>query len=113
MLDNIVTDGMRVASEVRRRMDEAQKEIDKGATTRGTEDDSDDEEEEGVGDLLDGADALAASSARKVSGAGDRSESLLDSPVSKGKEKEKELPMPQPPPPPADAAVSKDTMFER
>jgi hypothetical protein len=111
MLDNIVTDGMRVASEVRRRMDEAQKEIDKGASTRGTEDDSDDEEEEGVGDLLDGADALAASSARKVSGAGDRSESLLDSPVSKGKEKEKELPLP--PPPSADETLSKDTMFER
>jgi hypothetical protein len=112
MLDNIVTDGMRVASEVRRRMDEAQKEIDKGASTRGTVDESDDDdEEEGVGDLLDGADALATSSARKVSGAGDRSESLLDSPVSKGNEKEKELPLP--PPPSADEAVSKDTMFER
>jgi hypothetical protein len=111
MLDNIVTDGMRVASEVRRRMDEAQKEIDKGASTRGTEDESDDDEEEGVGDLLDGADALAGSSGRKVSGAGDRAENVLESPVSKGKEKEKELPLP--PPPSADESVSKDTMFER
>lgn len=113
MLDNIVTDGMRVATEVRRRMDEAQKEIDKGASTRGTEDDSDDDEEDGVGDLLDGADALAASSGRKESGgAGDRGESLLDSPVAtpKGKGKEKELPLP---PTPADSDVSKDTMFER
>lgn len=110
MLDNIVTDGMRVATEVRRRMDEAQKEIDKGATTRGTEDDSDDDEEEGVGDLLDGADALAGSSGRKESGAGDRGENLLDSPFAKGKGKEKELPLP---PTPADSDVSKDTMFER
>jgi hypothetical protein len=123
MLDNIVTDGMRVASEVRRRMDEAQKEIDKGASTRGTEDDSDDEEEleEGVGDLLDGADALAGGSVRKGSGLGDRGDSLLDSPASeskgkgKGKEKLEELPLslPPPPPPSADEAASKDTMFER
>jgi hypothetical protein len=111
MLDNIVTDGMRVASEVRRRMDEAQKEIDKGASTRGTEDDSDDDEEDGVGDLLDGAEALAGASGRKESGAGDRAENLLDSPVGKGKGKQKELPLP--PPPSADEAMSKDTMFER
>jgi hypothetical protein len=100
-------------------MDEAQKEIDKGASTRGTEDDSDDEEEEGVGDLLDGADALAGGSARKESGAADRGDSLLDSPVSeskgkgKGKGKEKELPLSLPPPPSADDAASRDTMFER
>jgi hypothetical protein len=111
MLDNIVTDGMRVASEVRRRMDEAQKEIDKGASTRGTEDESDDDEEDGVGDLLDGADALSGASGRKENGPGDRAESLLDSPVGKGKGKQKELPLP--PPPSADEAVSKDTMFER
>lgn len=111
MLDNIVTDGMRVASEVRRRMDEAQKEIDKGASTRGTEDDSDDEEEEGVGDLLDGADALAGSSGRKES-EGDREKSLPASPVGAGKGKEKVKELPLPPPPSADEAV-KDTMFER
>lgn len=59
MLDNIVTDGMRVAAEVRRRMDEAQKELDKGATTRGTEDDEDDDGDEGGRDLLEGAEADA------------------------------------------------------
>lgn len=78
MLDNIVTDGMRVAAEVRRRMDEAQKELDRGAVTRGTDmagstspgrhnavtnDDEDDEDEgydESAGaDLLEGADAQA------------------------------------------------------
>lgn len=115
MLDNIVTDGMRVATEVRRRMDEAQKEIDKGASTRGTEDDDDDDdEEEGGRDLLEGAEADAGSAGRKESGAGDRGESLLDSPMrepkGKGKEKEKELSLP---PTPSEVDVSKDTMFER
>ncbi|KYG47291.1 hypothetical protein M433DRAFT_164445 [Acidomyces richmondensis BFW] len=47
MLDNIVTDGMRVAQEVKRRMDEAQRELDRGATTRGTEEDEDDEDDAG------------------------------------------------------------------
>ncbi|KAH0374056.1 hypothetical protein KCU65_g412, partial [Aureobasidium melanogenum] len=59
MLDNIVTDGMRVAAEVRRRMDEAQKEIDRGGSTRGTESD-DEEEDEGGRDLLEGAEVDAA-----------------------------------------------------
>ncbi|KAF2158995.1 hypothetical protein M409DRAFT_30530 [Zasmidium cellare ATCC 36951] len=59
MLDNIVTDGMRVAAEVRRRMDEAQKELDRGATTRGTEDEEDDEFEDHGRDLLDVAEADA------------------------------------------------------
>lgn len=45
VLDSIVSDGMRVASEVRKRMDEAQREMERSATTRsGTEDDEDDEE---------------------------------------------------------------------
>jgi hypothetical protein len=56
MLDNIVTDGMRVAAEVRRRYDEAQKELDKEAR-HGREDD--DEEEDAIhakdADLLEGA----------------------------------------------------------
>jgi hypothetical protein len=56
MLDNIVTDGMRVAAEVRRRYDEAQKELDKEAR-HGREDD--DEEEDAMhakdADLLEGA----------------------------------------------------------
>lgn len=59
MLDNIVTDGMRVAAEVRRRMDEAQKELDRGASTRGTEDDDDEDGEDHGRDLLDVAEADA------------------------------------------------------
>ena len=43
VLDNIVTDGMRVAAEVKRRMDEAQREMERHALTR----DDDDEEEDG------------------------------------------------------------------
>lgn len=43
VLDNIVSDGMRVAAEVRRRMDEAQKELEKNAVPR-PEDDEDEEE---------------------------------------------------------------------
>ncbi|KAF1995942.1 acetyl-CoA synthetase-like protein [Amniculicola lignicola CBS 123094] len=56
MLDNIVSDGMRVAQEVRRRMDEAQKEMDKEAR-HGREDDEDEEEPSNAkdADLLEGA----------------------------------------------------------
>ncbi len=83
VLDNIVTDGMRVAAEVKRRMDEAQKEMEKNAVHRPDEADEDDEEgydgsrTPGVGayngdaerrsvrssdrDLLEGADAEAGS----------------------------------------------------
>ena len=39
VLDNIVTEGMRVAVEVRNRMDEAQREMEKNATQRPEEDD--------------------------------------------------------------------------
>ena len=119
MLDNIVTDGMKVAAEVRRRMDEAQKELDKGAVTRGTEDDEDDDEgDEGGRDLLEGADAEAAATGDSTSAATSPTKgapeamgaSLLDQPLveepkSKGKDKE-----------PAvldDAASGKSTMFER
>lgn len=50
VLDSIVTDGMRVASEVRKRMDEAQRDLERSALTRsGTEDDDDDEEAAGTG----------------------------------------------------------------
>lgn len=77
VLDNIVTDGMRVAAEVRRRMDEAQKELEKNAIQR--DDEEEDDEEEGRAstayagdserrsvrsedrDLLEGADAEAGS----------------------------------------------------
>lgn len=72
VLDGIVTDGMRVATEVRRRMEEAQRELEKNAVP-GTEEDEEDEEggrRPGAGegrsvrsedrDLLSGADAEAA-----------------------------------------------------
>jgi len=100
MLDNIVTDGMRVAAEVRRRMDEAQKELDKGASTRGTEDDDDDDGDEGGRDLLEGAEADAGEGRR---GTGvSREPSLLDQPLveepKQGSSKEE---------------VEKSTMFER
>jgi hypothetical protein len=65
MLDNIVTDGMRVAAEVRRRYDEAQKELDKEAR-HGREDD---EEEEDAGhakdaDLLEGAETAGVDTSK-------------------------------------------------
>lgn len=51
VLDNIVTDGMRVAAEVRRRMEDAQRELEKNAVPgqhgqRGEDDDEDDEDED-------------------------------------------------------------------
>ena len=77
VLDNIVTDGMRVAAEVRRRMDEAQKEMEKNATQRPDEDEDEDDGYDGLRtsgtdaehrsvrsedlDLLEGADAEAMS----------------------------------------------------
>ncbi|KAK1024572.1 GTPase activating protein (GAP), partial [Friedmanniomyces endolithicus] len=67
MLDNIVTDGMRVAAEVRRRMDDAQKELDRGGVParagNGAEEDEEDEEE--AGDLLEGAEADAGAASVK------------------------------------------------
>ncbi|KAF2104211.1 TBC-domain-containing protein, partial [Rhizodiscina lignyota] len=56
MLDNIVSDGMRVAAEVRRRMDEAQKELDAASinSKRNAEDEDDDDENADV-DLSLGA----------------------------------------------------------
>jgi hypothetical protein len=77
MLDNIVTDGMRVATEVRRRMEEAQRELETASSTSGQhqlqprDDDEDDEDDhktsgtdadrrsvsEGDRDLLEGAEA--------------------------------------------------------
>lgn len=77
MLDNIVSDGMRVASEVRRRMEEAGRELDRanapGKEDDGDGDDEEDEQEGGKGygsdtgrrsvrsvdmDLLEGAEAV-------------------------------------------------------
>jgi hypothetical protein len=73
LLDNIVTDGMRVATEVRKRMDEAQKDLERSALSRDEEEDEEEDEEsktaglytgdsdqrsvrEADRDLLDGAD---------------------------------------------------------
>lgn len=62
MLDNIVTDGMRVAAEVRRRYDEAQKELDKEAK-HGREDD-DEEEDSKDADLLEGAETAGVDTSK-------------------------------------------------
>ncbi|WPH04953.1 Hypothetical protein R9X50_00785000 [Acrodontium crateriforme] len=104
VLDNIVTDGMRVAAEVRRRMDEAQRELDRGASTRGTEDDEDDDGEEQAVDLLEGAEANAGATPAKTPA---KPSMLLDTPVvggprieSNGKAR-------------AGSDVEKSTMFER
>ena len=106
MLDNIVTDGMRVAAEVRRRMDEAQKEIDRGGTTRGTEDDDEDEGDGHGEDLLEGAEVDAGSSAKTPTA------SLLDQPMVE--EPGSRASAPPPPTPGASGAdVEKSTMFER
>ena len=48
VLDNIVTDGMRVATEVRRRMDEAQKELEKNALA-GQRVDEEEEDDDDIG----------------------------------------------------------------
>ncbi|KAI9771792.1 MAG: hypothetical protein M1840_001562 [Geoglossum simile] len=49
VLDNIVSDGMRVATEVKRRMDEAQRDMEQNALGRAQGDDDDDDDEEGDG----------------------------------------------------------------
>ncbi|KAK5990996.1 Putative GTPase-activating protein [Cladobotryum mycophilum] len=86
VLDNIVTDGMRMATEVRRRMEEAQRELEKNALpNQKAEEDEDDDDDVGVAigvrkgpsadiegrsvrsldrDLLDGVDAQAGALAR-------------------------------------------------
>ncbi|EMD66731.1 hypothetical protein COCSADRAFT_198125 [Bipolaris sorokiniana ND90Pr] len=64
MLDNIVNDGMRVATEVRRRYDEAQKELDKEA--RHGKDDEEEEEDVDVKDLdlLEGAETAGVGASK-------------------------------------------------
>ncbi|KAJ4147744.1 hypothetical protein LMH87_002250 [Akanthomyces muscarius] len=88
VLDNIVTDGMRVATEVRRRMEEAQRELEKNAVPGQRADDDDDDDDDMAlraeltsgrsadierrsvrssdRDLLDGADASAGAAAKEV-----------------------------------------------
>lgn len=96
VLDNIVTDGMRVAQEVRRRMDEAQKELEKNAIHRPDEDEEDEEGYDGTRtsgayagdaerrsvrsedmDLLEGADAEAGGSIRGQEGVSEVKQSAL------------------------------------
>ncbi|KAF2184071.1 GTPase-activating protein-like protein GYP2 [Zopfia rhizophila CBS 207.26] len=65
MLDNIVSDGMRVAAEVKRRMDEAQKEMDREAR-HGREEDEEEEEPPSARDrdLLEGAETADVDTSR-------------------------------------------------
>ncbi|KAK3310841.1 uncharacterized protein B0T15DRAFT_426510 [Chaetomium strumarium] len=75
VLDNIVTDGMRVAAEVRRRMEEAQRELEKNALAsggqqpgqqRGGDDDDEDEDEDGTGFTSDRASTRSGKVGRSV-----------------------------------------------
>ncbi|KAI1912146.1 GTPase activating protein (GAP) [Ophidiomyces ophidiicola] len=50
VLDNIVSDGMRMAAEVKKRMDEAQREMERNALGRNTEDDEDEDDDDGLYD---------------------------------------------------------------
>jgi TBC1 domain family member 8/9 len=60
-MDGIVNDGMRVAGEVRRRMEDMQRELDSASVPRGQDGDEDDDEDEKGGDhdLLGMAEATA------------------------------------------------------
>ncbi|GJN67541.1 hypothetical protein PLICBS_001567 [Purpureocillium lilacinum] len=104
VLDNIVTDGMRVATEVRRRMEEAQRELEKNALPgQRPEDDDEDDDDIGVAvgarggpgessqdierrsvkstdrDLLDGLDAEAGALSK------DQEQNLMDMDPGDGK----------------------------
>jgi len=76
VLDNIVTDGMRVAAEVRRRMEEAQRELEKNALPgqRPVNDDDDEEDEEDAAALGFGGGGVkgkaSSSNLRVASGGG-------------------------------------------
>ncbi|KAF1816361.1 GTPase-activating protein GYP5 [Eremomyces bilateralis CBS 781.70] len=95
VLDNIVTDGMRVATDIRRRMDEAQKELDRGAAQEEDEEDEAEPDERTPGgayggdadqrsvraadrDLLEGAETEDVSSTMGKEG-------LLNAPGGDGK----------------------------
>ena len=99
VLDNIVSDGMRVAGEVRKRMDEAQREMEKNAVSHRHEDEDDedralagDEEEtdrrsvrEADRDLLEGAEADAGIGSKGQMGQDELL--ILGEPGSPGSEK--------------------------
>ena len=85
VLDNIVNDGMRMAAEMRKRMDDAQKEFEKNAREQGQKPYRDDEDEEedydekdtGIGrrdqELLEGAEVASIRTATGLSGNGEGS----------------------------------------
>jgi hypothetical protein len=79
MLDNIVSDGMRVAAEVKRRMDEAQRELDHEAK-HGREEEEEEEEPPSARDrdLLEGAETADVDASR------DGAQDLLVEPVKTG-----------------------------
>ena len=73
VLDNIVNDGMRMAADMRKRMDEAQREFEKNARENGQRDRDDEDEEEEMDekavmkrdqDLLEGAEAASIKTTR-------------------------------------------------
>lgn len=65
MLDNIVSDGMRVAAEVRRRMDEASQEMDKEARHGREEEEEEEESSHGKdADLLEGAETAGVDTSK-------------------------------------------------
>ncbi len=85
VLDNIVNDGMRMAAEMRKRMDDAQKEFERNAREQGQKpyrDDDDDEEDydekdTGIGksdqELLEGAEVASIRTGTGLSGSGEGS----------------------------------------
>lgn len=89
VLDNIVNDGMRMAAEMRKRMDEAQKEFERNAREQGQkpyrddDDDDDDEEDDGRGaelgkrdqELLEGAEVASIKTFRSDDGPRSRTQS--------------------------------------
>jgi hypothetical protein len=87
MLDNIVTDDMRVATEVKRRVYEAQRELDWAGDPHGRDEDEDNEEEAGGErdrELLEGAEAIAVGGGKEkdVGPVGSQeAENLMDEPV--------------------------------
>ncbi|KAK4102242.1 TBC-domain-containing protein [Parathielavia hyrcaniae] len=75
VLDNIVTDGMRVAAEVRRRMEEAQRELEKNAAPgqqQRTSHDEEDEEEEEDGEGFRGGKGVGAGGGSAYKGDAER-----------------------------------------
>ncbi|KAJ4298660.1 GTPase activating protein (GAP) [Collariella sp. IMI 366227] len=63
VLDNIVTDGMRVAAEVRRRMEEAQRELEKNALPGQQEEEEEEDDYSGFASARPGKEAAAAGGA--------------------------------------------------